>query len=232
MRLFSVFLLLTITVPTLLIGQQLSCEQSVARCIDQCPSPDALSSDSCRSFCEGISCDGYQIGSPSDSAGNREAWIVKPGRTLQSCTKFDRSECQQECRAEFDDRFKPCVDSCLISKCQLEEEQSSKAKRDQGVVDPCIELNSARCSDECPRSGSYAGLCRRDCLTKSCPNASALDIGQEANSPGQLGCQRCKERNSFNCESMCQVSGHQRPVSGLTYTACIKLCQQTSCGCW
>jgi len=233
MRTFTSLLIVVLTLPALLSASQLNCEQSIDRCKEQCPSSDPLSSDSCRSFCESIACDGLSIGDKASSSGssNRDNWIVGSATPLKLCTREDEEDCQQECRAEFDQRFRPCVDACLISRCR--QEQSERAEgTPSDRPHPCIELNSRICSEDCDSAGSRAGLCRRDCLTRACPSASHFDIGQEANAPGKMACDRCKERSEFNCQTMCQMSTYKNPTSGLTSMACMNLCLQTTCGCW
>lgn len=162
---------------------------------------------------------------PVPAAG--DTWTA-PAGSLPRCSAADRSGCADQCRREFDSRYHSCVDGCLAKRCVVPT-PTPVPQPGQEVGAPCVEIESPICNEDCKtETSSRQPRCRRDCLQKACPEASAMDITSESLDPGTFRCERCKKRFEISCTRNCSI-GMIGSYNGLESYGCQKACVMTNC---
>ncbi len=173
------------------------------------------------SRCEWAQC---SPGTPAASS-----WTVEQGNGGASvCGVGDKAACAEQCRREFDAKYKRCVETCLGGRCVQPTPVPSKGP-EQSIGSPCVEIESPACQEQCvTESSGKQPRCRRDCLQRACPDASQLDIAKESLDPGTFRCERCKQQYAISCGRQCAL-GMLGTFPGIERWGCEKACVISYC---
>lgn len=249
--LFTAILLLVFLTPIPVWGAE-PCEKSEI-CQKICSYEDELAKDGCLSLCRQLNCREAEGKQPS----SRNDWVIQDlpeGDSSQNsqrtdpidgdggfslpfdrriCSQTDHSTCAEECREFFDLAFRNCEKNCLAGKCRDETELPQAGKGSE-TADYCVEFESDSCVTLCLKEDSSRQKnCRRDCLSRACPNASASAVAEEALDPGTSSCNRCKKKELDSCKKLCRIQPGafaEFPARSLTFMACEELCVRSRCG--
>jgi len=164
--------------------------------------------------------------------------VPRQATNASECTDDNELTCRNKCHGQFGGEFWRCVNGCLGKSCAGSAGTSGGTTSGEWAAQQdtreCLELGSEDCKEECgSHEGTSGARCRRDCLSKKCPQSSASLIAKESASPGAVKCDRCVEQYRPECRQACAAGTWVAPSGVLTNLGglvCEKSCLGVRCG--